>query len=70
MILLYGCSMYQVLLDSGDYKSADIFLNEIPSVLSGFASDMKKHYFAKMDDVLVSDTYDWQNGSNELGRPV
>lgn len=52
-------SMYQVLLESGDYKSADIFLNEIPSVLSGFASDMKKHYFAKMDDVLVSDTYDW-----------
>jgi len=53
MILLYGCRMYRVLLDTGDNKSADILLNEIPSHLSGLVSDMKKHYFAKMDDVLA-----------------
>ena len=62
--------MYHVLLASGDHKSAEIMLNKVPSFLSDIASDLKKRYCAKMDDVLVSDTYGWQKGSNTPGCPV
>jgi hypothetical protein len=56
MILLYGCSMYEVLLATGNHKSADIMANKLPSIFSGYVSYMKKRYSAKKDDVLVSDT--------------
>jgi len=61
MILLYGCSMYQVLLASGDHKSADIIRNKVPSFLSGVASSLKKRYSAKMDEEVVEK----QNGKKK-----
>jgi len=42
--------MYEVLLATGDHKSADIMLNdgirrnEVPSILSGYVSYLKKCY--------------------------
>jgi len=62
MILLYGCSMYHVLLASGDHKSADIILNKVPSFLSGVASDLKKRYSAKMDE---EEAVEKQNGKKK-----
>jgi hypothetical protein len=55
MILLYGCSMYEVLMAAGDHKSADIMANKLPSIFSGYVSYMKKRCSVKKDDVLVSD---------------
>ncbi|RHN55087.1 hypothetical protein MtrunA17_Chr5g0413891 [Medicago truncatula] len=62
MVLLYGCSMYHVLLASGDHKSADIILNNVPSFLSGVASHLKKRYSAKMDE---EEAVEKQNGKKK-----
>jgi len=35
---------------------SEIILNKVPNFLSGIASDLKKRNYAKMDDVLLSNT--------------
>ncbi|XP_039690714.1 pentatricopeptide repeat-containing protein At4g21880, mitochondrial [Medicago truncatula] len=55
-------SMYHVLLASGDHKSADIILNNVPSFLSGVASHLKKRYSAKMDE---EEAVEKQNGKKK-----
>jgi len=50
IMLLYGCRMYHTILASGDHRSADIILDQIPSYCSHIVSALKGS-FVKMDDV-------------------